>query len=106
MLTVNAESYVEAEGGIGKVSVRRIFRYVLIDTDPRRSPSACSETLVKKYMRNPRLMATILANKFAAFWRCQHSLTILRQLRRWAGMPRLKRRPRMRTHRVVWIQTP
>ena len=33
---------VESEGGVGKVSVRRIFRYLQIDTGPRRSPSACS----------------------------------------------------------------
>ena len=31
------------EGGIGKVSVRRVRRHLQIDTGPRRSPSACSE---------------------------------------------------------------
>ena len=31
------------EGSVGKVLVRRIVRYLQIDTGPRRSPSACSE---------------------------------------------------------------
>ena len=36
-----------SDGGIGKLSVRRIFRCPQIDTGPRRSPSACSEILKK-----------------------------------------------------------
>ena len=47
MPTVNAEGEIESGGGIGKVSVRRVFRYLGIDTGPRRSPSACSEILKK-----------------------------------------------------------
>ena len=38
-------------GGVGKVSVRRIFRYHQVGTGPRRSPSACCEIFFKK--RNP-----------------------------------------------------
>ena len=38
----------DSEGCVGKVSVRRIFRYLQIDMGPRRSPSACSEILKKK----------------------------------------------------------
>ena len=38
----------DPEGGVGKVSVRRIFRHLQIGEAPRRSPSACSEMLRKK----------------------------------------------------------
>ena len=37
-----------SEGGIGKLSVRRVFKCPQIDTGPRRSPSACSEILKKR----------------------------------------------------------
>ena len=33
----------ESEGGIGKVSARRVLRYPQIDAGPRCPPSACSE---------------------------------------------------------------
>ena len=35
----------DLEGGIGKVSVRRVIRYLQIDTGPWQWPSACSEVL-------------------------------------------------------------
>ena len=41
------------EGGVGKVSARRTFRYLQIDPGPRRSPSACSE-IIKKTALEPR----------------------------------------------------
>ena len=41
--TANAECRIESEGGVGKVSVRRVFRYPQIGMGPRRSPSACVE---------------------------------------------------------------
>ena len=47
MPTANAEGWIESEGGVGKVSVRRVFRYLQIDMGPRRSPSACAEKLLK-----------------------------------------------------------
>ena len=47
MPTANAEGYIDSEGSIGKVSVRRVFRYLQVDTGPRRSPSACAEKLLK-----------------------------------------------------------
>ena len=46
--------YIESEGSIGRVSVRRVFGHLHIGTGPRRSPSACSEKLLKKRVR-PRL---------------------------------------------------
>ena len=45
--TANAEGWIESEGRIGKLSVRRVFRYLQIGTGPRRSPSACAEILKK-----------------------------------------------------------
>ena len=48
MPTANAEGWIGSEGGVRKVSVRRVFRYLQIGTGPRRSPSACSEILKKK----------------------------------------------------------
>ena len=40
--------WIGSEGSAGKLSARRVLRYPQIDTGPRRSPSACSETLAKK----------------------------------------------------------
>ena len=37
--------YIESDGSIGKVSVRRVFKYLQIVTGPRRSPPACSAIL-------------------------------------------------------------
>ena len=36
MPTANAEGPIKSEGGVGKVSVRRVFRYRQIGTGPRR----------------------------------------------------------------------
>ena len=47
MPTANAEGYIESEGSVGKVSVRRVSRPPQNGTGPRRSPSACSEMLKK-----------------------------------------------------------
>ena len=47
MPTANAEGLTGSEGSIGKVSARRAFTYLQTDTGPRRSPSACSEKLLK-----------------------------------------------------------
>ena len=41
--TAKTEGWIESRGGVGKASVGRVFGYVQIGTDPRRSPSACSE---------------------------------------------------------------
>ena len=43
MPTANAEGSIGSEGSVGKIWVRRVFRYVQTGTGPRRSPSACSE---------------------------------------------------------------
>ena len=43
----SARGWIESEGGVGKVLVRRIVRYLQIDTGPQHSPSACSEALKK-----------------------------------------------------------
>ena len=48
MPTANAEGWIESEGGVGKVSVRRVSSCLQVDAGPRRSPSACSETVEKK----------------------------------------------------------
>ena len=48
MPTASAEGWIESEGGIGEIMVIMVFRYRQIGTGPRRSPSACSETLKKK----------------------------------------------------------
>ena len=60
MPTVNVEGQIESEGDVGKVSTRRVFRYLQIDTGPRRSPSASSETWPKQRARRsfvPRVRA-------------------------------------------------
>ena len=44
---------IESEGSIGKVSVRRVFRYLQIGPGPQRSPSACSEMLLKNTAQRP-----------------------------------------------------
>ena len=48
MPTANAEGWIGSEGSVGKVSVRRVFKYLQIGARPRRSPSACSEMSKKK----------------------------------------------------------
>ena len=52
MPTANAEDWIESGGGVGKVSEIRVFRYLQMDTGPRRSPSACSETFAFQSFRN------------------------------------------------------
>ena len=47
MPTANAEGWIESEGSVGKVSAKRVFRYHQSGTNPRRSPSACSESMKK-----------------------------------------------------------
>ena len=47
-LGANAEGRLESEGGIGNVSVVRVFGHRQIGAGPRRSPSASSEMLEKK----------------------------------------------------------
>ena len=44
MPTANAEGWVGSEGGVGEVSVRRVFRY----RSDRHGPSACAEVSRKK----------------------------------------------------------
>ena len=51
MPTANAEGDTGSEGGILKVSARRVLRPLQIGTGPRHSPSACSEMLFKKSAR-------------------------------------------------------
>ena len=92
MPTANAEGWIESEGSVGKVSVRRVFRYLQVGTGPRRSPSACSEILERRAPRPPRpppthggvvvllllllLLPFLLANaKQLAWWqRCAEAL--------------------------------
>ena len=45
MPTATAKGWIESEGGVGTVSVRRVVRRLKIDRGPRRSPSACAEIL-------------------------------------------------------------
>ena len=48
MPTANTECGIGSEGGSGKVSVRRVFRHLQVDTGPWRWPSARPEMLKKK----------------------------------------------------------
>ena len=48
MPTAKAEVEIDSEGGVGKVSVTRVFRHLQIDTGPQRSPSAWSEIFFEK----------------------------------------------------------
>ena len=54
MPTASAEGLDRMGGGVGKVSVGRVFRCLQVHTGPRRSPSACSEVSKKKHATGVR----------------------------------------------------
>ena len=47
MPTANTDDHIESECSVGKVSVRRVFRYPQIDAGPRRSLAACADSKTK-----------------------------------------------------------
>lgn len=53
MPTANAEGWIESEGMVRNVSVRRVFRHLQTETGPRRSPSASSKIPRKKNRARP-----------------------------------------------------
>ena len=86
MSTANAEGLDDRIRSIGRVSVRRIFRYLQIDMGLRRSPSARSEILKKRGTR-PETAFVDAVNRRDLGWKAERIPSFLYKVSAHADAP-------------------